>query len=161
MIKDIWASYKDVDFGINVKKVTVEEDKAVAELIETAYAEIAMTDVYKGELKSTSDTVYYLERNDKGDWKIVKDEVLFEYTSMLYGSAKGMDVKLSVPATITPDTDYLATLEFTPPEGTFAIASIAADKVEYPQKPTKEVFRVMPDDNILERFFERGRKNGI
>lgn len=153
MIKDIWSSYNDVEYGIDIKKVSIDGDKAVAELSETSYAEISMTDVYKGELKSESDTIYYLERNKKGKWEIVKDEVLREYTSMLYGAAKGLEVKLTVPEAIEPDTDYLATLEFTPPNETFAIASIASDKVEYPQKPAKEVFRPLPDDNILERFF--------
>lgn len=153
MIKDIWTSYKDLEYKFNIKKITVQQDKAIAELVETSFAEISMTDVYKGELKSESDTIYYLERDKKGDWKIVKDEVLAESTSMLYGAAKGMDVKLVVPESIASNTDYLATLEFTPPKDTFAIASIAADKVEYPQKPTKEVFRVLPEDNILERFF--------
>ena len=153
MIKDIWSSYKDVDYDINIKKITVEDGKAVAELIETSYAKLSMTDAYKGELKSESDIIYYLERDNKGTWKITKDEVLSESTSMLYGAAKGMDIKLIVPEYITPNTDYLATLEFTPPSETFAIASLAADKVEFPQKPTKEVFRPLPDDNILERFF--------
>lgn len=153
MIKDIWTSYKDVKYDFEVKKIEVKDDKAIVELFETAQAEILMTNVYKGELKSESDTVYYLERNERGNWKIVKDDVLREFTSMLYGEAKGMDIKLTVPEFITPNTDYLATLEFTPPKETIAIASIAADKVEYPQKPTKEVFRAMPEDNILERFF--------
>ena len=44
-------------------------------------------------------------------------------------------------------------MEFVPPEDTIAIASIASDKVEYPQKQAKEVFRKLPDDNILERLF--------
>ena len=153
MIKDIWASYKDVEYDINVKKIIVENNRAVVELLETSYAEISMNNIYQGELKSESDTVYYLRKNDKGDWKIVKDEVLREFTTMLYGTAKGLDIKLTAPEEISSNTDYLATLEFTPPEDTVAIASIAADKVEYPQGPAKEVFRTLPEDNILERFF--------
>lgn len=153
MIKDIWSSYNDLEYSIDVKKIEIKNDKAIVETVESSYAEISMTNVYRGELKSKSDTIYYLERKENGNWKIIGDKVLRESTSMLYGSAKGLDVKLTVPETIAPNTDYLATLEFTPPADTFAIASIASDKVEFPQKPTKEVFRPLPEDNILERFF--------
>mgnify|MGYP003300542513 CR=1 FL=1 len=38
-------------------------------------------------------------------------------------------------------------------KGTLAIASLAAEPVQYPQEPAKEVFRALPDDNILERLF--------
>ena len=62
---------------------------------------------------------------------------------------------LSAKCKITFD----ATLEFTPPEKTVAIASLASDIVEYPQKPTKEVFRPLPEDNILERYFTSNELN--
>ena len=55
--------------------------------------------------------------------------------------------------------EYCATLEFTPPYETFAIASISSDIVEYPQKPAEEVFRPLPEDNILERLFTSNTKN--
>ena len=40
-----------------------------------------------------------------------------------------------------------------------AIASIAKDKVEYPQKQAQEVFRKMPEDNLLERLFIANKDN--
>ena len=40
-----------------------------------------------------------------------------------------------------------------------AIASIASDKVEYPQKQAKEVYRKFPEDNILERIFVSNSDN--
>ena len=72
---------------------------------------------------------------------------------MLYGEAVDLDIKLTAPKEVTPGYEYTASLEFVPPKDTFAIASIAKDKVEYPQKQAKEVFRKLPDDNILERLF--------
>ena len=153
MVKDIWDSYDDMQYQISIKDINVDGDSATVKLTETSYAELSMNKVYKGELKSLSDVIYYLQKNDKGRWQVVKDKVLEESTTMLYGTAKDMQVSLTVPAEIAPNTDYLATLEFVPPEGTIAIASLASDIVEYPQKPTKEVFRALPEDNILERFF--------
>ena len=86
-------------------------------------------------------------------------EVVDETTSMLYGSAKDLDIKLSVPTVIYPGVDYTAVLEFEPPKETFVIASISSDVVEYPQKQTKEVFRLLPEDNILERIFTSNTQN--
>lgn len=158
LVKDIWKTYDNIVYDIDIKKVTINGNKASAEITETSFAEIKMTKAYEGELKSISDTVYDLEKIN-GRWKVVSDTVLDEKTSMLYGSAKGLDIKLTVPNNIEANKEYCATLEFTPPQDTLAIASIASDIVEYPQKPTEEVFRALPEDNILERLFTSNTKN--
>lgn len=158
LIKDIWATYDNIKYGIDIKTITVSQNNARAELTETSYAKISMPEVYDGELKSEANTIYYLEKND-GRWKVVSDEVLDETTSMLYGQAKDLDIKLTAPKQIEANKEYCATLEFVPPQETIAIASIASDIVEYPQKPTKEVFRALPEDNILERLFTSNNVN--
>lgn len=158
LIKDIWKTYDDIEYSIEIKKITVNNNKATAELVEKSFADIKMTKAYDGELKSFADTIYNLEKIN-GKWKVVSDTVLDETTSMLYGSAKNLDVKLTVPNKIESNKEYCATLEFTPPQDTIAIASIASDIVEYPQKPTEEVFRALPEDNILERLFTSNTKN--
>jgi len=152
LIKDIWNTYDNIKYGIKISDIKIVDDKAVVDLIETSQANISMSKVYDGELKSSANTIYYLEKTDNG-WKVVSDKVLDETTTMLYGDAKDLDIKLSVPMEIEANKEYCATLEFVPPSETVAIASIASDIVEYPQKPTKEVFRAMPEDNILERLF--------
>ena len=105
-----------------------------------------------GILKSEANSVYYLKKIN-GKWKVTADKINDEVTSMLYGDAINLDIKLSAPNEVTPGYEYTASLEFTPPKDTFAIASIAKDKVEYPQKQAKEVFRNLPEDHILERLF--------
>lgn len=158
LVKDIWDTYDNIKYGIAIKTIDIEGNKATAELKEYSYADIEVSKAYSGELKSESNSIYYLEKKD-GKWKVVSDKVLDESTSMLYGEARNLDIKLTVPNEIAPDTEYTAALEFTPPKETIAIASIAADKVEYPQKPTKEVFRALPEDNILERLFTSNNDN--
>ena len=158
LVKDIWNTYDDIKYSIDIKKVDVNSNKAVVELTETSFADIKMTEAYQGELRSEAETIYYLEKIN-GKWKVVSDKVLDETTSMLYGQAKGLDVKLTVPNKIEANKEYCATLEFTPPEETLAIASLASDIVEYPQKPTEEIFRALPEDNILERLFTSNTKN--
>ncbi len=158
LVKDLWNLYADIEYGIDIKKVDIKGEDAKVELVETSYADIDVTNNYDGELKSVAESIYYLKKKN-GAWKVISDSVVDETTLMLYGDAKDLDVKLTVPITIEAGTDYVATLEFDPPEETFAIASIAADKVEYPQQPTKEVFRLLPEDNILERIFTSNNDN--
>lgn len=158
LVKDIWKTFDNIKYGIDIKKIEIDGNKAIVELVETSFAEIEMTKAYEGELKSYANTIYNLEKKPDG-WKVISDRVLDETTSMLYGSAKDLDIKLTVPDSIESNKDYTATLEFTPPKETIAIASLAADIVEYPQKKTEEVFRALPEDNILERIFTSNSKN--
>lgn len=158
LIKDIWNAFGNIKYAIDIKNVVIKDDSAIVELTETSFAEIEMSKAYQGELKSKSNTVYYLKKFN-GNWKVVADKVLDETTSILYGQAKDLDIKLSAPNNIEPNKEYTATLEFVPPESTIAIASIASDIVEYPQKPTEEVFRPLPEDNVLERLFTSNNKN--
>lgn len=158
LIRDIWDTYKDIEYDIIVKKICVDNNKATAEVVEKSHADVVTSHVIPGKLNSVSNSVYYFRKTEKG-WKVVSDKVLDETTSLLYGDAQGLDIKLTVPDEIEPDTEYSAILEFTPPENTIAIASLASDRVEYPQKQTQEVFRALPEDNILERLFTSNTDN--
>ncbi len=158
LIKDIWQSFDNIKYAIEIKDIHINDDEAIVELIETSFADLKFSNTYDGELKSSANTVYKLKKID-GKWKVVSDKVLDETTSMLYGLAKNLDIKLTVPKSIRSNEEYCATLEFEPPNEVMAIASIASDVVEYPQKPTQEVFRVLPEDNILERLFISNNKN--
>lgn len=159
LIQSVWDSFKDIKYNISIKDINIKENVATAKLVETSFAEIELNKVYPGELKSVSNSIYKIQKDANGKWKVISDVVLDETTTMLYGSAQMLDIKLTTPANVAPNTDYTASLEFTPPQDIIAIASIAADKVEYPQKPTKEVFRPLPDDNILERIFTSNNEN--
>lgn len=153
MVKDLWESYGNIKYGIKVKNIDIyENNTAKVELIETSHADIPVSKKMSGVLNSEANSIYYLKKID-GKWKVTSDKVIDEVTSMLYGDAVNLDIKLSAPKEVTPGYEYTASLEFVPPKDTFAIASIAKDKVEYPQKQAKEVFRKLPEDNILERLF--------
>lgn len=158
LVKDIWKTYDNIKYNIEIQKVVINGDNARVELIETSEADISLSKVYNGVLNSKADSIYYLKKID-GKWKVVSDKVIDETTTMLYGEAKDLDITLTVPIRIDANTDYTATLEFEPPQKTIAIASIASDLVEYPQKPTEEIFRALPEDNILERIFTSNNKN--
>ena len=151
IVKDVWQSYDKIKYGIKIKNIEIKDDCAIVSLDETSSAIIPDKNM-NGVLRSEADSVYHLKKID-GKWKVTYDAVNSENTSMLYGDARDLDIKLTAPHEIEAGVEYTASLEFTPPENSIAIASIASDKVEYPQKQTKEVFRKLPDDNILERLF--------
>lgn len=159
LVKDIWSSYNKIVYGLKIKNINIiDQNNAVVEVTETSFAPISATQEVNGLLKSESESIYYLKKLN-GKWKVSSDKVITENTSMLYGEAMNLDIKLTAPKEIEANTEYTASLEFTPPKDTIAIASISSDKVEYPQKPTKEVFRKLPDDNILERLFTANNEN--
>lgn len=153
LVKELWENYDNIKYGIKIKDITFEDDgTAKVTLIEYSHADIPVTKRMSGVLSSEANSIYYLKKID-GKWKVTSDKIVSEVTSMLYGEATELDIRLSAPQEVTPGYEYTASLEFIPPKDTFAIASIAKDKVEYPQKQAKEVFRKLPDDHILERLF--------
>lgn len=158
LVKDIWSTYGDIEYDIKIKNITVDNDCAKVEVTETSYADIPVSSEMDGVLTSEAESVYYLKKID-GKWKVSSDSVITEKTSMLYGDARNLDIKLTAPTEIPANTEYTASLEFVPPKDAIAIASIAMDKVEYPQKQAKEVFRKFPEDNILERIFVSNSDN--
>lgn len=152
LVKEVWDSYSNIKYGLKINNITINGDEAKAEVTETSNADLPLTKKYTGELKSESESIYYLKKVN-GKWKVTSDAVVDEVTTMLYGEVKDINVNLTVPDKVKPGEEYCAALEFKPPENSFAIASITADKIEYPQTQSKEVFRALPDDNILERLF--------
>lgn len=158
LVKDIWQTYDKIVYNIQIKGIAIKDDIADVDVLETSYADIPISHKMDGVLTSEANSTYHLKKFD-GKWKVVSDKVLSEETSMLYGDAINLDIKLSAPNEIKAGEEYTASLEFTPPQNVIAIASIANDKVEYPQKPAKEVFRRLPEDNILERLFISNKDN--
>ena len=96
MVKDLWALYGGIEYAVEFKNVDINGDEAEVELIETSYANLDVNEAYDGELKSVANSVYNLRKNN-GKWRVVSDRVIDETTSMLYGEAKDLDVKLFVP----------------------------------------------------------------
>ncbi len=161
LIKDTWTSYPDITYTTEIKDITVDGNKASAEVYETSLATSTQLEegvkLY-GELHSYSNGFYYFKKVD-GKWLISGEKVTKEKSFLKYGDTRFIEMDLISPEKVVPNEYYTASLKIDLPENAFAVASIGCDEIIYPQKQTEEVFRRMPDDNILERMFY-ANKNG-
>ncbi len=155
LIKETWKSYPDITYTTEIKDIVVDGDNATAEVYETSYANTTQfsegVKLY-GELNSYSNGAYYFKQIN-GKWFISGEKVHNEKSFLKYGDTRFIDMDLVSPEKVVPNEYYTASLKIDLPKNAFAIASIGKDVIAYPQEQTEEVFRRLPDDNILERMF--------
>lgn len=155
LIEDTWKSYPDITYTTDIKDVKIDGTNAEVDVYETSLATSTQMEenvtIY-GELNSESNSTYYLKKiNNK--WLFTGEKIDNEKTSLKYGDTRFVKMDLDAPHTVKPGEYYTSSLTIDAPENSFFIASIARDKIVYPQEKTEEVFRKLPDDNILERMF--------
>lgn len=161
LVKKTWESYPDIKYKMDIRNIEINDNVAEVQIHEVAYANTNSKSGIvneNGVLESVSDGVYYLEKIDN-QWLVTSDYILFEKTSLKYGSAKGLEINLSAPIQIPANTSYTTTLKITPPKDSFVIASIGHENITYPQSTAEEVFRKLPEDGILERMSKSNGKN--
>lgn len=161
LIKKTWETYPDIKYKIDIKNIEIDGNSAVAQVCENAIATTSVNSKIVNEpglLESVSNSVYYLE-NINNKWIITSDHIISEKTSLRYGSAKLIDIKLDAPSQIAADTPYTSTLKMDIPKDSLIIASIGKENITYPQTISEEVFRKLPTDGTLERVLKSNDKN--
>ena len=161
LIKDTWKSYPDIIYTSEIKDIRINGDLAEVDVYETSLAtttEIEQGVKIYGELNSISNGTYYLkQQNDK--WLVISEKVKNEKSFLKYGDTRFVEMDLTSPEVTKAGEYYTASLKIDKPKDAFIVASICQDAITYPQQKPKEVFRNLPDDNILERMFI-ANKNG-
>lgn len=161
LIKKTWVNYPDIKYKICIKNIDISGNEAIAQVNESAIANTKGASGLvneKGLLESASDSVYYFEKINN-QWLIISDHILFEKTFLRYGSAKDIQVDLNAPCQISAGTPYTASLRLEAPKESLVIASIGKEDITYPQDVAEEVFKKLPEDNVLERMFKANDKN--
>lgn len=161
LIKKTWVNYPDIKYKICIKNIDISGNEAIAQVNESAIANTKGASGLvneKGLLESASDSVYYFEKINN-QWLITSDHILFEKTFLRYGSAKDIQVDLNAPCQISAGTPYTASLRLEAPKESLVIASIGKEDITYPQNVAEEVFKKLPEDNVLERMFKANDKN--
>lgn len=158
LVEDTWGAYTNIQYGQDVKNLTITGNEAIAEVVETANAQVESQYNLKGNLKSVANNIYFLKKTNDG-WKIVSDVILTEDTQLAFGELSHDVPTLRVPYQMLANRNYTATLEYKTPKDAIAIASINQERVTYPQETAKENYRKLPEDGILERFFTANSDN--
>lgn len=152
LVEETWSVYPNIQYAQTIKNITITDKDAIAEVVETANAQVQSQYDLKGSLKSVANNVYFLRKTPDG-WRIVSDAILTENTYLAFGEMVNHLPTLTVPYQTLANKSYTATLEYTVPKDAIAIASINQERVSYPQESMKENYRKLPEDGILERFF--------
>lgn len=161
LIKDTWKSYPDIVYTSEIKDIKISGDKAEVDVHETSLATSTQLEdgvTIHGELNSQSDGTYYLQKNNN-KWLIIGEKIGYEKSFLKYGETRFVEMDLISPKTAKAGEYYTTTLKIDRPENAFIVASICREDITYPQEKINEVFRNLPDDNILERMFIANKNN--
>ncbi len=158
MLKETWKTYPGIKYQVKLNGVTFYNGMAIADVTETAkgYAKAENDNV--GEFVSTMQSVYYLKQNGTS-WMIDNDYTVKENIILSWGDAKQAKISFETPNQIQAGKEYTAVLKVKQPDGSIAIGSINADKITYPQKPSKEIFRKFSPEGTLERIMKANTDN--
>ena len=161
LIEETWKTYPDITYKTEIKNIEFSDNYATVFTYETAVAttqeEIGdLTAI--GELYSTSQCVYYLEKQG-AKWLINSEKIIEETSTLKYGDARYINIELNAPKQIGANKDYTTTLKVDAPKDSVVIASINKENIVYPQTKSDDAFRKIPDDNILERVFLSNKDN--
>lgn len=161
LIEETWETYPDISYTTEIKNIEFTDNYATVFVNEIAVAtskeEIGELTAI-GELYSTSQCVYYLEKRGT-KWLINSEKIIEETSTLKFGDARYTDIQLNAPKQIGADKEYTATLKVDAPKDSVVIASINKENIVYPQSKSDDAFRKMPDDNILERVFKSNKDN--
>ena len=161
LIEETWKTYPDISYKTEIKNIEFSDNYATVFTNEIAVATSKenvgdLTAI--GELYSTSQCVYYLEKQG-AKWLINSEKIIEETSTLKYGDARYINIELNAPKQIGANKDYTTTLKVDAPKDSVVIASINKENIVYPQTKSDNAFRKMPDDNILERVFLSNKDN--
>lgn len=160
LIKETWETYPDITYKTEIKNIEYTDNYATVIVTETAVATTKeLIGQYEtiGELLSKTRCVYHLEKQGK-NWLIGSESIIEENTSLKFGDARYVDMKLYAPKQTGTNTDYTVTLKVYAPADSTVVGSITREKIVYPQEKSEEAFRRVYD-NTLERVFKSNSDN--
>lgn len=160
---EAWKEYPNVKYTIRVLSVNVGLDNATVITNERLSGITNASVEYikgNGYLDSDSTAIYYLKKFSN-EWRITSDFVINEKTSMRYGIARFIPMKLDAPAIVAPKEEYTAIVKMNVPRSYVALVSINNEPITYPLEKSTEVFRSVKADGIRERILtsNEGSKN--
>ena len=162
LVKETWETYPDITYSTEIKNIKLNGDYATVETHETAVATTQDDmDIVEsiGELNSTSNCIYHLERGSNNKWVISGEQVLDEVSTLKYGDARFVKMSLESPTMIGAGQEYNANLKVDLPSDVIVIASINQEKIVNPAAKPEEKFRKLSEEQTLSRIFKANTEN--
>ncbi len=162
LISQTLKNYPDIKNDYEVEEIIANGNYATVFLNQTVNATtktVSQITNDKGEYTAKLKVVEYLKKyNNK--WKIYAEDVNYEFSSLAYGSAKGVVARVNTPQKVLAGNDYCAGVEVKIPDGYNAMASINSTQLVENFKPDNEKYRSMPAENTsLERVLKANNDN--
>lgn len=161
LVQDTWDTYSDITYNAFIEEMDINNNFATITTRENAVATVANEeDMFGavGELHSNGKCIYYLVKVGE-NWKIRSEQILEEKTTLKYGDARYTDIDLISPNQVPAGNEYSVSLKVDLPKEAIVIASIGKERMVHPQVKCDEVFRKLPEDQVLERVFKANTEN--
>ena len=154
------SSYKEVLYTTEIEKIEVDGNTAVVVAKEIATGETAKVLEKINDTGSINSEIRFVDymKKEGNKWKISATEVVFEKVVLAYGEAKSLPVNISAPNCVPAGSEYDVILKTSVPEHMFIVASIANDKIIFPQEKTTDVFRSVKKDELA-RILKANKTN--
>lgn len=158
-----WKDYPNVKYSVKILSLNIDIDNATVITNErlSGLTESGVDYIKgKGDIDSESTSVYYLQRFSN-EWRIISDFIISEKTSMRFGAARYIPMRLDAPSIASPNEDYTAIIKMDVPRDYVALVSLTNEPITYPIEKSTEVFRGLKADGIRERILKTndGTKN--
>ena len=163
MLKKTYSSYNNIKYKTKITNIEAQDNWAIVQMKDKSSAKVYHENNKKyrgkaGYLSGKSTYNVYLTK-EKNEWKILRDEMLTEETSLVYGVAKKISMELNTPVFIKNNGDYDLSLKMKKSDDIIALGSISREEITYPVKDYTEKFRKIPQTGELERLVKANNKN--
>lgn len=164
MLNKTYSTYSNIKYKVKIKSVEINEDNALAQISDNSSA-VIYPDVDKklkkeksGKLSGKSTYNVYLKKIDN-NWKIVKDDILQEETTLKFGIAKNINIDIETPQKIKNNQEYNLSLKMDKPKNILALGSISREEIVYPPVDYQEKYRRISENGELERIVRANDNN--
>jgi len=164
MLNKTYSTYSNIKYKVKIKSIDVYDSYVMAQIADSSSAVIYPDTIKKlkkeksGKLEGKSVYNVYLKKINN-EWKIIKDDILSEETSLRFGVAKNIDMNIETPKNIKNGQEYDLSLKINKPKNIIALGSISREEVVYPPIDYQEKYRKISEDGELERIVRANNKN--
>lgn len=164
MLTKTYSTYSNIKYKVKIKSIDVKDSSALAQICDSSRAVIYPDTIEKlkkeksGRLDGKSIYNVYLKKINN-EWKIIKDDILMEETTLKFGVAKNIDMNIETPISIKNGQEYDLSLKIDKPKNLYALGSISREEIVYPPVDYQEKYRRISQDGELERIVKANDKN--